>query len=253
MLLFSSRGGSLLIFFVVLTALLAGCNAYQQNNVTAAPVDIRASAPPNASLADGRVILVGPQTGDVYINLNKDDRIRPGMQFNCFDPRTGVTVDFERLGKGNGTIEVVEVSDASALCRIVSVTKGRAIGPHDLIANSVYHNERYRPFRFVIAGDFDLNNDGITTADERERVIRLIIAWGGQVDDTVTAKTDYLVVGTRPASPQLQDVLLRNTRGSTLFQRDIDQADYDALITTARRYAVPVFNTNRLLAFIGRN
>ena len=193
----------------------------------------------------------------------------PGMTFTAYDPRTGVRYTSDDAAAGNGSMEVIEVGETMSLCRITRTTRNRAIQANDLIANLVYHNDRTRKFRFTVLGNFDLDGDGVYTAAERERIILLIKRWNGQVDDDVTSQTDYLVVGTRPASPlesldQPADTAPAADaapataaasqpalRGSIGEMATKDQERYDEFIYQAKRMGIPVLNANRFLAMIG--
>jgi hypothetical protein len=210
--------------------------------------------------ADGRVIRAAGTTGSVYISLGKKDRVMPGMTFTVYDPRLGVRWTDDDTAMGNGSIEVIEVKDDSAICRITRTTKNRAIQTNDLIANLVYHNERDRKFRFVVFGNFDLDGDGVFTTTERDRLITLIQAWGGQVDDDVTAQTDFLVLGDKPqipptsiltTEPATEPAPTNVEPGGIIDTRTKEQAKYEELIISARRLAIPVLNQNRFLFMIG--
>jgi FtsZ-binding cell division protein ZapB len=207
--------------------------------------------------ADGKVIRVNGTTGEVYINLGKKDRLMPGMPFTAYDPRLGVRFGTDESAQGNGSLEVIEVGDTSSICRITRTSRDRAIQNGDLIANIIYHNDRTRKFRFTVFGDFDLDGDGIATAAERDRLITLINAWGGQVDDSVSSQTDYLVLGEKPKSPMIQESADTETAtepgvvGSVAQARSKDQDRYEELEISAKRLAIPVLNQNRFLAMVG--
>ncbi len=212
----------------------------------------------------GRVIRVNGVTGEVWINLGKKDRIMAGMPFSVYDPRLGVRWTTDDTALGNGSLEVMVVGEEYSICRITRTTKDRAIQDNDLIANLVYQNDRTRKFRFVVFGDFDLDGDGVSTAAERDRLITLIQAWGGQVDDDVTAQTDFLVLGALPAAP-LTPVAetapapdtapaagaAPTVAGSIVDARLKDQVRYESLRIAAKGLAIPVLNQNRFLAMVG--
>lgn len=203
---------------------------------------------PSTPRPDGTVLLVNNTTGDVYISLTSKDNVRAGTPFNCFDPRTFGTGDAVGL---NGSIEVLAVTDTFTRCRITRTSSNRAIQPGDVISNIVYHNGKNLPTHFVLFGDFDLDGDGIATAAERDRMVALIRAHGGVVDDTFTATTNYLVLGRRPGSPSVQIPPSENVPGAIVVQRTIDQKRYDELQDRAVQYAIPVLNTNRFLSLVG--
>ncbi len=199
--------------------------------------------------AAGTIVRAATGAGDVYISLGSRDHITPGLTFAVYDPQTGVRFDTDEDAAGKGSIEVVEVGDTESLCRITSTTKGQAVQAGDLIANPVYQHDKNRVFHFVVIGDFDLDGDGVATAAERERLIRLVKNWGGVIDDKVTTQTDFLVAGTRPSAPMVNSD--DQTPGSVTDERTKKQLAYDETIIEAKRSTVPILNGNRFLAMVG--
>jgi hypothetical protein len=198
------------------------------------------------SNADGTVLHVNHTTGDVYISLTSNDNVRPGMPFDCFDPRTFGTGE----ATTNGSVEVMAVTDTFTRCRITSTVSNRAIQVGDVISSFYFRYDKEHPAHFAIIGDFDLDGDGVATAAERDRIVALIRAWGGVVDNTLTRDTAYLVAGRRPLSPILKDPA---GPGTVVDQRTTDQKYYDELLGNAKDYPgfITILNTNRFLALIG--
>jgi hypothetical protein len=203
--------------------------------------------------ADGQIVSVNPADNECYINLARNiagNRVQAGLTFTVFDPRSGVRFATEADAAGKGTIEIIQVGETSSLCRITHTTKGQAIQAGDLVANLVFNANRNRTFRFVVSGDFDLDGDGVATADERERLTRLITSWGGAIDNDVSTQTDYVVMGQRPAAPTLP-VGDATAPGGAGNQREQQQKQYDELVVEAKRLSIPVLNANRFLSMIG--
>ncbi|HVT82847.1 MAG TPA: hypothetical protein VHM90_19570 [Phycisphaerae bacterium] len=202
---------------------------------------------------DGTIIRVDGAAGTAWISLTKNDRIQAGMTFTAYDPRTGVRFATDEQALGNGSLEVIEVRDNASLCRITRTTRDHAVQAGDLISNLVYHKDKTRQFRFVVVGDFDLDGDGVATANERERIIRMVKSWGGVVDNAVSSQTDYLVMGKPPASAATVSTAdaAATAPGSIVDERTKDQQAYDVTEQEARRLAIPVLNANRFLAMIG--
>jgi len=199
---------------------------------------------------------VNQATQECYILLGKKDRVVPGLTFTAYDPRLGVRYGTDEQAQGNGSLEVIQVGETTSLCRITRVTTGRAIQVGDLIANPVYHTDRTRQFRFVIRGDFDLDGDGVATAAERDRIVRLVVSWGGIVEDKVNPQTDFVVMGSRPNDiASIEEVKDTPTTGpeagSIADQRQKEQKDYEDIRVQATRLGIPVLNSNRFLAMIG--
>jgi hypothetical protein len=238
----------------------------------------------NVGEPDGRVVRVNGASGEVYINLGEADRISPGMPFTAYDPRTGVRFGSDEAAMGDGSLEVISVGKTSSICRITHTTKDHAIQNGDLISNIVYHNDKNRKYHFVVAGDFDLDGDGVFTAAERDRLIVLIKRWGGEVDNNVTSQTDYLVLGAKPKAPFLQDngapaaepaaapadatapateaaerapaaaaapAAPATVVGGVGETRSKEQSRYEDLEVAAKQLAIPVLNANRFLAMVG--
>jgi hypothetical protein len=199
--------------------------------------------------ADGEVIRVDKAGGEIYINLTKRDHLRTGTVFECYDGRLGARPkDLKgEPAPGIATLEVTQVGEEFSICRIVRATsldmaEGDPLMGRDFFPHYVFH--------FTLYGDFDLNGDGAATADERERLETLVRSWGGVIDRAVTVRTDYLVLGTRPASPAFKP-LPEVVKGDVVDERTAEQKRYDGLLEEARRYAIPVYNQNRLLGMIG--
>jgi len=218
------------------------------------------SAPDLTLEADGRIIDVDPAEHICYINLGRDDRLILGMTFEVFDAATGVQTEVNRSGRlehrrGKATIEVVRFSETgeTAICRIVRRSFGRPVVSGDLISNIVY--DENRTFRFFVFGDFDLNNDGLATPIERQRVINLIRQWGGEVidRDEMPVDTDFLVLGENiefpaalpddpPPTPEEVERYIETRRQFTRYQE---------LAGLAQELSIPILNQNKFLTLIG--
>jgi len=221
----------------------------------------RLSAPDMTLEADGRIVDVDPRENIVYINLGKDDHLILGMTFEVFDATTGIQTEVERAGQlvhtgGKATIEVIRFSEtgATAVCRIVRQAYGRPVVTGDLISNIIY--DRDRTFRFFVYGDFDLNNDGLATPIERQRVVNMIREWGGEVIDAdeMPVDTDFLVIGQNiefPTAPP--DDPLPTPEQVERYQTDLARYKrYEELAGLARELSIPVLNQNRFLTLVGQ-
>ena len=200
--------------------------------------------------AAGKIVRAATGSGEVYISLGRRDHVTPGLTFAVYDPQTGVRFDTDDDASGKGSIEVLEAGDNESLCRVTQTVKGQAIQSGDLIANPVYQHDKNRQFHFVVVGDFDLDGDGVATPGERDRLVSMIKAWGGVIDDKISTQSDFLVAGTRPASPVVSSGD-QSTAGSVADERIKKQQAYDDTISEAKRSTVPILNANRFLAMIG--
>jgi hypothetical protein len=196
--------------------------------------------------ADGRVLRAIPGSDVVYINLGAEDRIRPGMTFEVFEPTGHHRPDL----RGKASIEVIAALETTAECRLTRRTPGRPVLEGDVVVNIAY--ERNRLPKFVVLGEFDLDYDGQKEFDGAEKVAAIIRAWGGRVTDEIDETTDFVVVGTGPQLPMLPgdqpvtDVIrsLADARLEQLqeYRQDLDQA---------RALYIPIITQNQFLFLTG--
>lgn len=203
--------------------------------------------PTMATLPDGKIIRVTKGTNMVFLNLGKNDRIEPGMTFGVYDPEAKIADTKDKKEPTKASIEVVEVWDNESLARIQT---GTAI-EGDVFASPIYHRENPRKFHFVVFGDFDLDGDGIYTAVERDRMVRLVQSHGGIVDDEISTLTDFLVLGVMPSASSPAFTPNSDQAKALDATRKTEQKQFDTLVTKAKEFAIPVFNANRFLAMVG--
>jgi len=198
--------------------------------------------------SDGKIISIDDQANVVHLNIGRDDRVYPGLTFTVYDRGSSVPKD----GKGKAEIEVFDVEENYSAARIIQSELRRPILQGDIVANLIWDSDRTN--RFVIAGEFDLDQDGAIDAGSANRIRAFIEKWGGQVADTVSINTDFVVLGQPP------QVLSR----PTLEQLDVDpqaMVKYDASMQALNRYNqlksqaqglwIPVFTYEKFLYFIG--
>ncbi len=194
--------------------------------------------------ADGRVLRAIPGSSTVYVNLGEADGIKIGMGFEVFSP----TRERGDSLRGKASVEVVSLQAHTAECRVTRTTPGRPIIEQDIIVNISY--ERGRKPKFVIAGAFDLNYDGVQDFDGRERVAGMIREWGGQVADELDSTTDFVVVGAAPtATPTVggdTDVVAAQKAA-----QEAEREEFQDLLTEARALSVPVINQSQFLFLTG--
>ena len=209
---------------------------------------------PNALLshAAGKVLSVSPGTKDVFLNIGSKEKVPVGLTFAVYNPELGVGSGTH--GGGKGSVVVTQVGKYASVARITNVAPGQAIFAGDLISNPVFRANQPRKFHFVIYGDFNVNGNGVPTADGRLEVARLIKQWGGVVDKNISTQTDFLVLGTPPSSSTLPIQGATSSQTTAITQaRAAEQKKYDQLIAEARTLSVPILNANRFLAMIGYN
>jgi hypothetical protein len=203
--------------------------------------------------ADGQIVQVA-RKNVVYINLGAGQQIAPGMTFEVYDKNEGVprlAENEDSLPVGKGSIEVVRVGAGSSECRVVKIVAGEQFMEGDLIANLVYNPSA--KLRFKVYGEFDIDQNGVATAQEAEIVKRLVAQWGGQLTDEVSVATDFVVLGREPRIPEYSADQLRD---DPIRQLEVDNAlkalnDWEEVRNNALSLHIPVLNQNRFLYYIG--
>ncbi len=200
------------------------------------------------SQADGKILRVSAVNNMVYLNIGSNDHLSIGQTFAVYSPLLGV-------GKGTNSkasIVVTKVGPYASVARITHIADKQALFPGDLIANPVFSSDLNRKYHFVVYGDFDLNGNGVPTAQGREQIVSLIKQWGGVVDKKLTSQTDFLVLGSPPAKPSLNFGASETKASSSVAQlQDMAQSQYNVLEAKAQGFSIPILNANRFLAMIG--
>lgn len=133
---------------------------------------------------DGVIDWVSPDGKYAYINLGEGDRLVRGTKFGVFEYGKGGEVKI----KGEVEAKVVEANMTKVIVTKVT-NKYDPIKSGDYIFNPVYNRERAQVF--VLAGNFDVP-DHVFSKEEIKRRVRAI---GGEVEETVTLRTDFVIVG----------------------------------------------------------
>jgi hypothetical protein len=192
----------------------------------------------------------------VYINLGRGRQIVPGMTFEVYDKNRGIpklaeNVAADEQPAGKASVEVVRVLDDASECRVTRMALGQQLMQGDIVLNVVYDpNTKYN---FYVFGRFDLDRNGVATAQDTETVKRLIGQWGGNMSTKISPDTDFVVVGPEPVLPnytpeELTDPI--NLKKQTDAQAELDQ--YLNVIQQAKDLHIPVLNQNRFLYLTGQ-
>ncbi|TVQ63330.1 MAG: hypothetical protein EA379_04225 [Phycisphaerales bacterium] len=202
------------------------------------------------ALVDGRVVSVNAAENSVFIDLSRGDRLVQGMTFEVYDSASAIRPDADgNYPRGKATIEIIRIGDTASVARIVREIRGNPIVAGDVFANAVY--DPRKTYRFVVAGDFDLDGDGIAGAHEREEIRAIIRNWGGVITDELGGDTDFLVLGARPLLPPQPpfDAPVPVINEYIRLQRAA--LEYDRLFDIATQTGIPVLNQNRLFTLTG--
>ncbi|MGD0573041.1 MAG: hypothetical protein ABSB11_08475 [Sedimentisphaerales bacterium] len=196
----------------------------------------------------GKIILVDDQAKTVQINLGTNDHIYRGLTFAVYDRGQPIP----RNGKGKAEIEVYSIGDSFSAARIIRSDKKNPIVADDIIANLIWSPTKANTF--VVAGDFDLNGDGVIDDNAAAKIRGLVEKWGGKIADTVTVNTDYVILGMPPVVPQKPTMQETEKYPNAMekYERTVQQAaKYKDVLSQAQALSIPVMNAERFLYFIG--
>jgi len=202
------------------------------------------------ALVDGRIIGSDPSQSAVFIDLGRSDRVVLGMSFEVYSNaaaiRPGPNGDYP---PGKATIEVIRINEGSSVARIVRESRGNPLVDGDVLANAVY--DPTKAYHFVVFGNFDTDSDGVSRPEEQSAIKGIITQWGGLIDDDISGRTDFLVLGDRPILPPSppsgapQPVIMQYINMSRVANQ------YDELFQAATQASIPILNQNRLYTLTG--
>lgn len=198
---------------------------------------------------DGVVVRTVPSGEVLYIDLGRSEGVRVGMTFSVYSPVRGIPAD----GKGKATIEVANVFESTAECRVTSRAAGEPILVNDIIANPVF--DRSRQFSFAVVGDFDLNFDGQAEDVAGKEVTRLVERLGGKIVNKVDTDTDFVVVGSAPPGPV---PLISGSEDEAAVTERNEQAAkrltvFETMLKEARSLSIPILTRTQFLYFLGQS
>jgi archaellum component FlaC len=197
---------------------------------------------------DGKVVLVDEPAGIIHINLGAEDRVYQGLTFSIYDQASRIPKD----GEPKAEVEVFAVDPKTSTARILTSEQKNPVARGDIVANLIWDSAKEN--QFVIAGEFDLDEDGQPEFDGAERIQLLVEKWGGAVAESVGAKTDFVILGEEPQVPP-EPTLDQLDEDPTAMQRyEAAQerlARYEQIRQRAQDLWIPIFNYDRFLHFTG--
>jgi len=143
-------------------------------------------------LPDGQVIATSPESRLAYIDIGGRDGLRRGTKFDVF-----------RYGKGGelirkGRVEVRDVNEDTAMCGVtLELDDMDPIIKGDIVVNPLYSRDMKRTF--VLLGRFPASLNRSFISDR-------LVALGNGVDETVSSKTDFLVLGDKEEGEFAQEL-----------------------------------------------
>ncbi len=197
--------------------------------------------PPTETGVDGRIIRIGEMGGVAYVDIGRKDGVLLGMTFSVFSARELGT----QTPQKKADVRVVRLMEDAAEVRIYNEGRSPVI-VGDLLFNPIYDRARRLGFRLV--GKMDLDGDGL---DDTERIKALIQRFGGKVEDRLTVKTDFLVLGEEPevgpapgadAGPMERQLYEENRKAFIQYSTEKAQAE---------DYSIPILSLNRFIGLLG--
>lgn len=198
--------------------------------------------------ADGEVIMVNEAAGTVHINLGSEDHVYRGLTFSVYDRSAGITRD----GKPKAEVEILAIDRRVATARILSSDRKNPIVTGDRVANLIWDANHEN--EFVVAGEFDLNGDGMPDYDAIRKIEALIRKWGGKVSEQVSATTDFVILGKEPQvppEPTLDMLAIDPTATDKYNAARQGNEQYNQIRQRAEALWVPIFSYDRFLHFTG--
>ncbi len=208
--------------------------------------------PPDSEVAafkpDGKIILIDDSTKIVHLNIGSGDHVYRGLTFSVYEKNTPIPKD----GKGKAEIEVFNVGENISAARITVSNVKRPIILGDSVANLIWDSDKTNVF--VVAGEFDFDDDGNTDYEAADKIKALIKKWGGEVFDEISIDTDFLVLGTTPTvlkRPTFEEMEV-DPMAMEKYEDSLQRLEsYKEVQTRAQALSIPVFNVERFLYFIG--
>lgn len=212
---------------------------------------------PDVTTADGEVLSVFNSGNQLFINRGRSQGVMLGLTFEVFDANEVIRLGNAGTARGKATIEVYELRDDTAACRVVRRSRGAQVIAGDVIANIVY--DPTKEFTFYAYGYFDIEYDG--GASDINRIENLVTQWGGDVAELqldedglpiLSPEIDFLILGQQPQYPDPLDDDELDPEVIREWQVQVRQFEtYQALLGDAKTLRIPILNQNRFLDLVG--
>lgn len=196
-------------------------------------------------IADGQIVRTVIGENIVYISLGTKEGIKRGMTFAVYSRDQKIPDG----GQGKAGIEVVEPFEEVSECKVIRSSRHDPVKEGDLIGNPVF--DRSRKYNFLVAGDFDLDLDGVAEDRGGEQVAHLISGAGGNVVKKLDTQTDFVVLGIAPPLSGEQAKLDNPVDQERASRRQIARKAFDDMVQEAKAMSIPMLSGNQLMRFLG--
>jgi len=211
----------------------------------------------DVTTADGEILSIFNNGNQMFIDRGRKQGVMLGLTFEVFGPTDVIRLSTTGAARGKATIEVYDLQDDMAACRLVRVDRGATIAPGDIVANIVYDpNKTYLFFPF---GDFDIEGDG--GDNDINRIRNLVTEWGGELAEltesedgmpALTPAIDYIILGSEPIFPDELSPDTIDPESIRQWQTDVRKFEaYQKIKDEALRLRVPILNQNRFIDLTG--
>ncbi len=195
-------------------------------------------------LVDGSVLQVYPERKTVYLRLRDTSKARLGMRLAV----NGAGEEMPAGGKGKAVVEITSLENRSE-GKIIESTPGDPI----LVGDSAY-NLVVGPtiYNFVVYGEFDLDNNGVFEPNGQYQIKQLVGKWGGNIQDDIDIKTNFVVLGEAPSVPPQKPPLDADPAVRAAYERAVERrTQWTKINDTAKQYTIPILNEETFLTWIG--
>ena len=197
---------------------------------------------------DGEVILVDEQAKIVHLNIGSDNHVYRGLTFSVYFGNASIAKE----GKGKAEVEVFDVAKNFSSARVIRSEIDSPILEGDIVANLIWDSDKAN--MFVIAGEFDIDNNGSIDRDAIGKIQALIKKWGGGVSDEISIDTDFVVLGRPPVvfKKPTQEQIEIDPTAMQKYNESVRRYDhYKDIESRSQILWIPIFNYERFLYFIG--
>lgn len=198
-----------------------------------------------ARQSDGEILMAKPGEDSVFVNLGHNDHLTLGLVFAVYPPESGIP----NTGKAKAQIEVVNIGDEVSQCRIKWVDAMNPIIKGDVIANPIY--DKTRSLSFVVIGEYDLDYDGRDDPNGPGVIKAVVQEMGGTITDTLSARTDFVIVGARPLVNRLGSD--PSPEEEAVHKEQLAEAKrFDGMVEEGKALSIPMMTQETFLNFMGR-
>jgi hypothetical protein len=196
---------------------------------------------------DGQILSIDAEGKIAYVNLGSNDHVYRGLTFAVYDKGAYIGD-----AQGKAEVEIFDIADSYSIARVIKSEINKPILKGDIAANLIWDSKKVN--EFVIAGDFDLNEDGNIDYDAAAKIQNIIEKWGGKVTDKISIDTDFLILGKQPQVLEKPSLEQQEADPTALqkYEAALEKLNqYNSVETRANSLWIPVFTYEKFIYLIG--